>query len=238
MPETEQNTTDTSTEQTTDATAAPGTGGEQGAASAAAAATEAAATAESVDQLPEWAQREIRKARDEAAANRVKGNEKAKTAAEEAAAKAREELLRTVGKSLGLPGFEDEQVDPNKLVEQLTAERDQASEKAAADAKALRDYQVRDAVREAATGKANFTALYDSHSFLTTINDLDPAASDFPAQVAAAIDAALEANPLLKAVAPAATQSSGSEHTGDSQSAETAPSGIEGFRKKYRENRR
>lgn len=194
---------------------------------------------QSVAELPEWAQKEIKSVRDEAAANRTKGNEKAKVAAEEAAKAAREELLRTVGKTLGLPGFEDEQVDPQKLVESLTAERDQAAAKAAADAKALRDYQVRDAVREAAQGKANFGALYDSHSFLTTVDALDPTAPDFAAQVTAAIDGAITTNPLLKAVAPAATQTSGGEHTGDDPSkSEPEPSGIDAFRDRYRKSRR
>jgi hypothetical protein len=198
----------------------------------------APAEAQSVDQLPAWAREEIRKTRDEAAAARVKGNEKAKTAAEEAAAAAREELLRTVGKTLGLPGFEDEKVDPQKLVESLTAERDQAAAKATADAKALRDYQVRDAVREAAQGKANFGALYDSHSFLTTVDALDPTAPDFAAQVTAAIDGAITTNPLLKAVAPAATQTSGGEHTGDTGTGEDAPAtGIDAFRKSLRDRR-
>jgi hypothetical protein len=102
----------------------------------------------------------------------------------------------------------------------------------------LRDYQVRDAVREAAQGKANFGALYDSHSFLTTVDALDPTAPDFAAQVTAAIDGAITTNPLLKAVAPAATQTSGGEHTGDTGTGEDAPAtGIDAFRKSRRDRR-
>ncbi|RYF58508.1 MAG: hypothetical protein EOO27_12370 [Comamonadaceae bacterium] len=201
-------------------------------------AAETAAEAKSVAELPEWAQRELKAVREEAAANRTKGNEKAKAAAEEAAKAAREEQLRTVGKALGLPGFEDEKVDPQKLVESLTAERDQAAAEKASAAKALRDYQVRDAVREAAQGKANLDALYDSKTFLSSVKNIDPSAPDFAAQVTAAIDGAITTNPLLKAVAPAATQTSGGEHTGDTGTGEDAPAtGIDAFRKSRRERR-
>lgn len=193
---------------------------------------------QSVDQLPSWAQKIVHDARAEAAEHRVKGNEKAQTAAEKAATEAREELLRTVGKSLGLPGFEDEKVDPEKLVESLTAERDQAAKREADAAKALREYQIRDKVREAAGGKANIDALYDSKTFLSSVKNIDPTAPDFAAQVTAAIDGAITTNPLLKAVAPAATQTSGGEHTGDTGTGENTPAtGIDAFRKSLRERR-
>ena len=63
----------------------------------------------SVDELPDWAQSEIRKAREEAAKYRTR----AKDTAEEVEARAkaeREELIQTLGRQLGL--VEDETNDP------------------------------------------------------------------------------------------------------------------------------
>ncbi len=78
----------------------------------------------------------------------------------------------------------------------------------------LRDYQLRDAVREAAVDKADTAALLDSTSFLATVKDLDPSADDYAAQVAAAVDAAVTANPRFASAPVVPARSGGDTSTG------------------------
>lgn len=129
---------------------------------------------------PKAAQAEIEKLRRENAASRT--NAKA-TAAEEA----KKELAQTIGRALGL--VEDEQIDPTKLTESLTAAQSQAKQA-----------QVELAVFRAAQGaEADAAALLDSRTFLAKVADIDPSDS---AALTAAITEAIEQNPRLGKAIP------------------------------------
>jgi hypothetical protein len=140
--------------------------------------TETADTAQKVEDLPEWAQKQIRDARAEA------GNHRAgKNAAEAKQA----EILDNIAKALGLK--QDEKPDPAKLTEQLTAAQ-----------VAQRTAQIELAVhRNAKTHQGDPDALLDSRSFLAKVADLDPGAKDFAAKVDTAIKDAVKDNPKLRA---------------------------------------
>lgn len=126
---------------------------------------------------PKAAEAEIERLRKENAKDRT--NAKA-----QAAEDARKELAQTIGRALGL--VEDEQMDPAKLTESLTASQ--------AEAKRAR---VELAVfRNAATAGGDPNALLDSSSFLATLDAIDPADS---AAVTAAIEAAVAGNARLGA---------------------------------------
>lgn len=118
----------------------------------------------------------IRDLRKENASRRAKSS----TAAEEA----RKEVAQTIGKALGL--VEDEQIDPARLTESLTAAQTQAKQAQVA----LAVYQ------NASTAGGDPVALLDSTTFLKSVEGVDPADT---AAVAAAIAAAVAANPRLGA---------------------------------------
>lgn len=134
--------------------------------------------AESVDQLPAWAQKIITDARKEAGDHR--------TAAKTAADDATKALTAQLAKALGL-AKDDETPDPAKLTEQLTA-----SQQATADT--ARELAI---FKAAAAHGADPARLLDSNSFMSSVKGLDPADGN---AVAEAIKAAVGANPLLKAV--------------------------------------
>ena len=173
------------------------------------------ATAETgkVEDLPEWAQKIIRDSRDEAGKART-------TAKANAAAEARDALAKEIGKALGLVK-DDETPDPAKLTEQLTATQAQARQAA-----------IELAVYKAA-GKhsGDPVAILDSRAFLASVQALDPNGSDFNTAVDAAIKAAVEGNPKLKATAPAAGASTVQHAGGSGEAARTLDAQIEEARK-------
>ncbi|RNL63642.1 hypothetical protein EFK50_07825 [Nocardioides marmoriginsengisoli] len=129
---------------------------------------------------PAAAEAEIKRLRAENAKDRT-------SAKAQAAEEARKELAQSIGKSLGL--VEDDANDPAKLTESLTTSQ--------AEAKQAR---VELAVfRNAAAAGGDPAALLDSSSFLASLAAVDPSDS---AAIAAAIQAAVTANPRLGA-APA-----------------------------------
>lgn len=144
---------------------------------------------DSVDALPDFAQKMIRELRAEAAANRTKA-----TSAEQT----RQQTMDAIAKALGLKGDDD----PAKAAQTAADERDAAKTVA-------KNLAVENSIlRMAAKQGANPDALTDSRSFMRQLEGIDPAADDFAEKVEAAIKAALEANPALKAqgapvVAPA-----------------------------------
>ncbi|MEU9640940.1 hypothetical protein [Streptomyces sp. NPDC048188] len=126
---------------------------------------------------------------------------KARTSAKKAAAdEARSEIMKELGKVLGLVEDDDKTPpDPAKLKAQI--------ESATA---AHRETAIELAVyRGAAKHGADPDALTDSRAFLSSIKDLDPSDEGFAKDVSAAIKTAVADNPKLKAQgqAPARTSS-------------------------------
>jgi hypothetical protein len=150
--------------------------------------------AASADELPAWAQRELKKVRDEAAANRVKAKEIADKLAEREQADAAR--MDAFAKALGLKADE---LTPEQIAEQAKAERDSSKAEAARLADAVRQSKVELAVyRNAAALDADGNALLDSRSFVNAVAGLDPAADDFTEQVKAAITKTVTEQPQYK----------------------------------------
>lgn len=142
--------------------------------------------AQKVEDLPDWAQRIIREARDQAADARTTRN------TERAEADAR---VKAILQAAGIDTGDTNEEDPVK---------------AAADARAAAEQEARQArlelavYRAASAANGDPAALLDSRAFLARAADLDP--SDQEA-VAGAIRDAIQDNPRL-AVTQAATRSS------------------------------
>jgi len=150
------------------------------------------AAPESVDALPEWAQKLIMKTRTEAATNRTKAG-----SANEALAATRD----AISKALGLAADDD----PVAAAKTAAEERDAARQEA-------RQTHIENAVLRMANKQgANPESLTDSRAFMRQLDAIDPTGDDFGAQVETAIQKALEANPALKAqgAAPVAPARSG-----------------------------
>lgn len=158
--------------------------------------TPPAPSASSVDELPSWAQRELKKLRDEAAGNRVKANETADALAQMRADQ--EAQRQAMAKALGL--VSDEPPTAEQLAEQLNATK---AERDAQEARARQTAVELAVLRAAGTAQVDGNALLDSRSFVSTLDGLDPSAADFGQQVAAAINAAAEANSRYKLEPPA-----------------------------------
>lgn len=152
--------------------------------------------AESVDQLPAWAQKELRSTRSENAAARQRVKELAD--AQAAAKTQHDEQMAGIARALGLA---PEETTP----EQLTAQRDQALADAQANAARARATQVELAVfRAASQAGVNAGALLDSRTFVATLDGLDPSSEGFAQVVSDRIAAAIETNPAWRAQAPVA----------------------------------
>ncbi|MET8430155.1 hypothetical protein [Nocardia sp. NPDC004860] len=205
-------TVDTSAEET----AAPELGGDVQATETEKAETDSAKP--EVDPEIARLNREVDKLRKEAAANRVKGNEKAETAAQEAAKKATTDLVEKLRATLGLDPAEPDPAELLKAAEKqaadFAAERDSYAEK-------LRSYARKDALADAAKGvDGDLDAILDSRKIAGEIEKLDTTADDFATQVAEIVSAAVASNPKLKkAPAQAAAPRSG----GDLSSGNAAP---------------
>ena len=157
--------------------------------------------ANSVDQLPEWAQKEIRTAREEAAKYRTKAKSAAETAAEEAQSKAqaeRDALIQSIGKQLGL--VEEETTDSEALIK-AAVEREQAAAKQRDELQEqLNTYRRNDAVRTAVSkvdGKVDTDLLSAVLNSDNAFNQLDVNADDFDAQVAQIVTSKIESHPSL-----------------------------------------
>lgn len=170
-----------------------------------------------VESLPADAQKMIRDLRQENGTRRT-----ALTAAEQK----QQEVVRAFAKAAGIPLPDDQAApDPAQLTEQLTAAQ-QAQRQTAVE---LAVY------RTASKHQGDPDALLDSRSFLTAVENLDPTAADFAAQVDAAIKAAVDSNPKLKAGrVPGA---SGADHPGGSgethDPAASARPGVDRIRAAY-----
>lgn len=139
-----------------------------------------------ISSLPTWAQDLIKETRGEVARTRVEAK---KAAAEEAATIATQKVTQDIGKALGLITDDtppEQQLTPEELQNLLAGER--TSTKMARTELAV--------FKAASGGTFNASALLDSRSFLDSVKDLDPSNTE---AVTAAIAAAVEANPWLKA---------------------------------------
>lgn len=146
---------------------------------------------------PAKAKSEIERLRRENASART-------TAKQTAADEARTALVQDLGKALGLVKDGDSAPTPEQLTEQATAARDEA-----------RVARVELAVyQRAAAHQGDPAALLDSRAFLAKVADLDPTADDFGATVDAAITAAIDTNPKLKAAPVQASGPSSVDHAG------------------------
>ena len=157
-----------------------------------------------IEDLPEWAQKEIRSLRDESAKYRTKSKdvEAAKAdelkAAQEKAEQERNQLIQDIGKKLGL--VEDDTSDPQKLIE-AAVEREQAAAKERDEMRdTLTKYRRNDAMRSAVEkvdGNVDTTllnALLNSDNAYTA---LDVDADDFEDQVSQIVTQKLESHPSL-----------------------------------------
>lgn len=149
---------------------------------------ETAAPSLSVEDL----QKELAKVRQEAASHRV--------AAKSAAEQATKDLTDKLAVALGLKP--DAATDPAALTAQIAEAQTNA-------AKAARELAI---FKAATTAGADPNRLLDSNSFMSSVAGLDPADG---AAITAAINAAIAANPILKAVQAAAA--SGSELGGSGE---------------------
>lgn len=160
--------------------------------------------ANSVDQLPEWAQKEIRSLRDESAKYRTKSKdmEAAKAdelkAAQEKAEQERNQLIQDIGKKLGL--IEDETSDPQKLIE-AAVQREQAAAKERDEMRdTLTKYRRNDAMRNAiekVDGTVDTTLLNALLNSDNAYTQLDVNADDFETQVAQIVTNKIESHPSL-----------------------------------------
>lgn len=154
------------------------------------------APATSADELPSWAQRELKKLRDEAAGNRVKAKEVTDRLA--AFETQQEQQRQAMAKALGL--VSDEPPTAEQLAEQLNATK---AERDAQQARARQTAVELAVFRAAAAEQVDGNALLDSRAFVSALDGLDPSAENFGQQVKDVIAAAAESNPRYKLTPPA-----------------------------------
>lgn len=159
-----------------------------------------------VDSLPGPVAKIIREAREEAGKSRT-------VAKQNAATEAREELLATISKAVGMDTG-DTPPTPEQLTQQLMeshVELSSAQERAASAAIELHVYKAAHRLG------ANADALLDSRAFCDAIDSIDAAADPaaFNSAVEKAINAALGQNPNLRAQISAASGGDLSGGTGE-----------------------
>lgn len=158
---------------------------------------EQAVGAQSVDDLPDWAKSEIRKARDEAAKYRTR----AKDIAEEVEAKAkaeRDELVQKFGKELGL--IEDTSNDPEQLLTAAQQQAESAAKERDELANQLANYRRKDAVSQALSkvdGTVDTALLQAVLASDNAYQQLDINADDFSDQVSQIVTNVIESHPSL-----------------------------------------
>ena len=157
-----------------------------------------------IDDLPEWAQKEIRGLRNEAASYRTKSKdiEAAKAdelkAAQEKAEQERNQLIQDIGKKLGL--VEDETNDPQKLIDAAVQREQEAAKERDQMRDTLTKYRRNDAMRSAVEkvdGNVDTTLLNALLNSDNAYNALDVDADDFEDQVSQIVNQKLESHPSL-----------------------------------------
>ena len=158
---------------------------------------------QSVKDLPEWAQKQIRELRAESAGHRTKAN---------AAETANQQQLDAIAEALGLK--KGTEVDPAKLKTELTQAQD-----------AQRQSALELAVYKAAGKDVDVSALLDSKSFERSLRDLDLSAKDFGKQLGDLIEQAVKDNDRLK-LTPAAPKRSGGDASGGPGEQQKRPTSL------------
>lgn len=141
---------------------------------------EPAQSTEDISSLPDWAQKQLKDARSEAAKART-------TAKQNAAQEAREAVTAQIAKALGI-GQEGEPVSAEDLAGQI----EQAQAAAWVSGVELQVYRI------AGRLGADAEALLDSNKFRDMLDDLledDPRTADFATALEAKVQEALEKNP-------------------------------------------
>ncbi|MFG3438336.1 hypothetical protein ACGF0J_13925 [Nonomuraea sp. NPDC047897] len=182
--------------------------------------------AKRVDQLPSWAQKLIKETRAEAADYRSKLKDAQKVADEATGAQGpspdeiteqvKSDFAQQIAKALGLVAEEEKPLDPQQVIETLTAERDSTAKERDQERERHRRALIELAVHRASQKVgADPDALLDSRSFLKAVRDLDPDAEDFSTTLSETIATAVENNPKFKAATQAGPPArSGGEFTG------------------------
>ena len=160
----------------------------------------------SIDQLPQWAQQQIRDLRDEAAKHRVKAKdiETSKADAIAAANADRDTLIQQIGKTLGL--VQDEP-DADALLKAAQDKADAANAERDKMAAQLATYRRQDAVRNALKDEKGNPIKVDDvllNALLTQdngFNALDLDAGDYNEQVSKHVADILTQHPQLRAQA-------------------------------------
>lgn len=159
-------------------------------------------------------ERLVENLRGEVATEREKRTAAEKSASEQAAQQ-QADLVKKFAAAFGLPGGEEAKPPTvEELTKQLTDSRAE-TEKTAALAR-QRDVELA-VYKSAGTAGGDADALLDSRSFLTSIKGLDPTASTFADDVAAAVKKAVDGNPKLalkQPEAPPAPARGGADLTG------------------------
>ncbi|WP_214317049.1 DUF7239 family protein [Nonomuraea sediminis] len=182
--------------------------------------------AKRVDQLPSWAQKLIKDTRAEAADYRSKLKDAQKAAdeatgqqgpsADEVTQQVKTDFAQQIAKALGLVAEEEKPLDPQQVIDTLTAERDTTAKERDAEKERHRRALIELAVHRASQKVgADPDALLDSRSFLKAVRDMDPDADDFSTSLTDTIQTAVENNPKFKAATQAGPPArSGGEFTG------------------------
>lgn len=146
------------------------------------------------DQPDMFERKYVEQLRDEAAGNRKRAKELEESVA--AATSEKDDLIQKIGKAFGFIKDEDsEAADANKIVEQLTSERDST-------AKELRDLKEENALNKAIKGHGADDSLTIAYLRGTgALADLDPAAENYTDQVSQVVQEAVTSNPKLAAQA-------------------------------------
>lgn len=160
--------------------------------------------AENVSDLPAWAQKALKTAREDAGKARTDAK---KTAAEEA----QTAVLTKVLEGLGIKGTKA------PTLADVQAELDKAKGEGGQTAAELNQTRVELAVyRVASKAGGDPDALLDSRGFLAAVKDLDPTDKNFTTRVTDAIKDAVKNNPKLKASQAGAGSSSADHGAGGS----------------------
>lgn len=236
----------------TGAGASAGAAEQQAAAAATAAAQSGQApTATELASLPADVQKLIADLRKENGETRVKAKtaqETAEAAAAEALKAKQEEWIGNLLKAAGLmPDVADQaaaELTPEQQIEALTGQLGQRDQDVQARERRFRDTAHELALWKGATAHdADPQRLADSVSFMRTVGELDPDASDYADQVSAAIAAAVAGNEHFKrtstaVVTPPAVASGADGFAGGPRGGTSdEPQGIEAHRAALRERR-